>query len=251
MPVRPRTRNRRQNGNFALREATVHCLNSATPGSLMLDTRPFMVKELSTLTDDILRDLAARGQLRKVPKNTVIIKEGAPGDSMYIILAGRVKVYSEDGHGKEVILATLGPGEYVGEMVLDGGPRSANVITLEPSTFAVVSRATLREHLREDPDFAVYLVSQLIQRARSATEEIKALALMGVYGRVARLLLSLAEEVDGKLVVRQRLTQQEIAGRVGASREMIGRIMKELQAGGYLKIQGRVISMQRRPPANW
>jgi CRP/FNR family cyclic AMP-dependent transcriptional regulator len=212
---------------------------------------PATTHELSTLSDDVLRDIAARGQVRKFQKNAVIIQEGDAGDSMYIILSGRVKVYASDDSGKEVILDIFGPGEQVGEMVLDGGPRSASVVTLEPSTFAVVSRAELRDYVVQHPDFAVYLISRLIKRTRNATNNIKTLALMDVYGRVARLLLSLADDVEGKLVVRDKLTQQDIADRVGASREMISRIMKDLQAGGYLEIQDRVITMHRRPPAHW
>jgi CRP/FNR family cyclic AMP-dependent transcriptional regulator len=172
--------------------------------------------ELSTLSDDVLRDIAARGQVRKFQKNAVIIQEGDAGDSMYIILSGRVKVYASDDSGKEVILDIFGPGEQVGEMVLDGGPRSASVVTLEPSTFAVVSRTELRDYVVQHPDFAVYLISRLIKRTRNATNNIKTLALMDVYGRVARLLLSLADDVEGKLVVRDKLTQQDIADRVGA-----------------------------------
>ena len=209
------------------------------------------VHELGVLKDDILREVAARGQIRKFPKNVTIIQEGDAGDSLFIILAGKVKVYASDDNGREVIIDIFGAGEYVGEMVLDGGLRSASVMTLEPSTFAVISRADLRAHIVEHPDAAIFLITRLIKRTRKATNNIKTLALMDVYGRVANLLLSLAVEDKGKLVVPAKLTHQEIAERIGSSREMIGRIMRDLTAGGYIEVHDRTIVMTRQPPAHW
>jgi len=209
------------------------------------------VSELDNLDDDVLRQIAARGRIRKFQKNAVIIQEGDSGDSLYVILAGRVKVYASDENGREVIIEIFGPGEYVGEMVLDGGLRSASVMTLEPSTFSVLTRNELREHIAQHPDFAIYLISRLIKRTRNATNNIKTLALMDVYGRVARFLLSLAVERDGKLVVPEKFTHQDIAERVGSSREMITRIFKDLSSGGYIEVHDRVITMKRRPPAHW
>ncbi len=207
--------------------------------------------ELANLRDDALRAIAARGQLRKFQKNAVIIQEGDAGDSLYVILSGKVKVYASDDNGREVIIEIFGPGEYVGEMVLDGGPRSASVVTLEPSLFSVLTRSELREHIAQHPDFAIYLISDLIKRTRNATNNIKTLALMDVYGRVARFLLDLAVERDGKLVLREKFTHQEIAERVGSSREMITRILIDLTTGGYIEVHDRMITMNRRPPAHW
>ena len=208
-------------------------------------------RELESLRDDVLREIASRGQIRKFQKNVAIIQEGDAGDSLYVILAGKVKVYASDDDGREVVIDIFGPGEYVGEMMLDGGLRSASVMTLEPSTFAVISRADLREHIAAHPDFAIYLITNLIQRTRKATNNIKTLALMDVYGRVAGLLLTLAVDEGGKLVVAEKLTQQEIADRVGSSREMISRIMKDLATGGYIEVQHRKITLTRRPPVHW
>jgi CRP/FNR family cyclic AMP-dependent transcriptional regulator len=207
--------------------------------------------ELEVLNDEVLREIGSRGQIRKFQKNVAIILEGDIGDSLYIILAGKVKVYASDESGREVILDIFGSGEYVGEMVLDGGPRSASVMTLEPSTFAVVSRADLRKYIGEHPDSAIYLISKLIKRTRKATNNIKSLALMDVYGRVAKLLLNLAVEDGGRLVVPDKLTHQEIAERIGSSREMIGRIMKDLAVGGYIEVHDRMIVMTKHPPAHW
>jgi len=136
-------------------------------------------------------------------------------------------------------------------MSIDGSPRSASVITTEASTCAVVGRAQFRDFLHEHPDFALYLIGKLIQRARRATENVKSLGLSDVYGRLVRLLDGLARELDGRLVVAEKLTQQDIAERVGSSRDMISRLMKDLVAGGYLAVEDRTIVILKRPPAAW
>jgi CRP/FNR family cyclic AMP-dependent transcriptional regulator len=124
-------------------------------------------------------------------------------------------------------------------------------MTTEPTTCAIVSRAQFREFIRESPDFALYLIGKLIQRARRATENVKSLALSDVYGRLVRLLGSLAREVDGRMVVSEKFTQQEIAERVGASRDMISRLMKDLVAGRYLAVEDRSIVILKRLPPAW
>ena len=206
---------------------------------------------LAPLGQDLLRQIAATGVIRQFPKNTILINEGDQGDSLFIVLTGRVKVFASNAAGKEVVIAFHGPGEYVGEMSLDGAPRSASVMTAEPSTCAVVSRAQFREFILAHPDFALHLVEKLIQRVRMATENVKSLALSDVYGRLVRLLLSLAAERDGRLIVPEKLTQQDIAERVGASRDMISRLMKDLVGGGYLAVEDRTIVILRKPPPGW
>jgi CRP/FNR family cyclic AMP-dependent transcriptional regulator len=206
---------------------------------------------IAAIDDTVIRELALRGQARTFPKNTVIINEGDRGDSLFVILSGRVKVYVSDDDGKEMILETYGAAEYVGEMALDGRPRSASVMTLEPTICAVVTRDLLREALAANPDLSMRLIATLIDRARIATDTVKNLALMDVYGRVARLLLAMAREVDGKLVIPERMTQQDIADRVGASRDMISRIFKDLQTGGYVTVVDRHITIHRKPPQRW
>jgi CRP/FNR family cyclic AMP-dependent transcriptional regulator len=206
---------------------------------------------INEIGDPMVRELAKRGQVRTFPKNAVIINEGDRGDSLYIILSGKVKVYVSDDDGREMILDIYGPGDYVGEMALDGRPRSASVMTQEPTSCAVVTRDELRSAISANPDIAMALIATLIDRARIATDNVKNLALMDVYGRVARLLLSLAKEDGGKLVVPERMTQQDIADRVGASRDMISRIFKDLTIGGYVTIENRTITIHRKPPARW
>jgi len=172
-------------------------------------------------------------------------------DGLFIMLEGRVKVFVSDAQGHEVILGTHGPGEYFGEMSLDTGPRSASVITLEPCQLLVVPKDAFREFIEDHPAFAFSLIGKLIARVRTLTENVKSLALMDVYGRIARLLLELADEREGVLVIAERLTQQEIANRVGASREMVSRIMKDLTTGGYITQSREGIVLHRRPPLNW
>jgi CRP/FNR family cyclic AMP-dependent transcriptional regulator len=203
------------------------------------------------LTQDTVRAIAASGVVRQFPKNAIIINEGEHGDSLFIVLSGKVKVYASNEAGKEVVIAFHGAGEYVGEMSLDGSPRSASVMTVEPTTCAVVSRAHFREFILAHPDFALHLIEMLIQRVRVATESVKSLALTDVYGRLVRLLLSLAVDRDGRLLIPEKLTQQDIAERVGASRDMISRLMKDLVGGGYLAVEERTITILKKPPPGW
>jgi len=212
---------------------------------------PTSVDPFFPLTQDTLRAIAASGVVRTFPKNTVLIHEGDTGDSLFIVLSGKVKVYAGNEQGKEVVIDFHGPGEYVGEMSLTGAPRSASVITLEPTTCAVVGRAHFREFILACPDFALHLIEKLIDRARRATENVKSLALSDVYGRLVRLLTSLAREVDGRLVVPEKLTQQDIAERIGASRDMVSRLLKDLVSGGYLAIEGKSITVLRKLPPAW
>jgi CRP/FNR family transcriptional regulator, cyclic AMP receptor protein len=203
------------------------------------------------LPPETLKALASSSIARRFPKNAVLIHEGEQGDSLFIVLSGRLKVYASNSAGKEIVIDFHGPGECVGEMSLDGSPRSASVMTTEPTTCAIVSRTQFRDFLHEHPGFALYLIGKLIQRARRATENVKSLALSDVYGRLVRLLTELARDVDGRLVVAEKLTQQQIAERVGSSRDMITRLMKDLVAGGYLSVEERTIVILKRPPAAW
>ncbi|TAK52367.1 MAG: Crp/Fnr family transcriptional regulator [Betaproteobacteria bacterium] len=204
-----------------------------------------------TLSPAEVQALAAHAVTRTFPKGAVILNEGDPADSLYIIVSGRVKVFVADTDGREIVLLTQGPGEYFGEMMLDEGPRSASVMTLEKGTFLVIAKTGVRDFLVHNPDFAVRLMEKLIHRVRSLTASVKSLALMDVYGRVARLLLELADERDGAWVIDGRLTQQDIANRIGASREMVSRILKDLVEGGYVAVQRDRIIVNRKPPARW
>ncbi|MBI3042988.1 MAG: Crp/Fnr family transcriptional regulator [Betaproteobacteria bacterium] len=203
------------------------------------------------LSAEELRAISAHAQTRAFPRNAVVLNEGDHTDSLYIILEGRVKAFVSDPDGKEVVLSTQAAGEYFGEMVLDEGPRSASVMTLEPSKFLIVPKADFKDFLLKNPVFAVRVIEKLIHRVRALTENVKSLALMDVYGRVARLLLELAKDEGGKLVIREKLTQQDIASRVGASREMISKIFKDLSTGGYISVEQKHITINKTPPRHW
>jgi CRP/FNR family cyclic AMP-dependent transcriptional regulator len=208
--------------------------------------------QIEAITDPMVQELARRGQVRNMARNSIFIHEGEKGDSLFVILSGRVKVFVADEEGREMVLDIHGPGDYVGEMALDGRPRSASVIAMEPTVCSVLTRDALRAAIAANPDVAMNLIGTLIERARIATDNVRNLALMDVYGRVARLLLSLAtEQPDGKMIVPERLTQQDIADRVGASRDMVSRIFKDLTIGGYVTVVDRQITLNRKPPPRW
>ncbi|CAN7674454.1 Crp/Fnr family transcriptional regulator [Variovorax sp. LjRoot290] len=199
-----------------------------------------------------LRKLAALGVQRRYRTHTVLIEEGDQGDSIYIVLSGRLRAFVSDARGREVTLGLHGPGEYVGEMSLDGGLRSASVQAVEPTVCAVVARETMLRHIADEPEFALALIVRLIRRARLATESARSMALLDVYSRLRRLLEERAEtQADGTRVVAERLTHQAIASEIGCSREMVSRLLKDLETGGYLSVARRQLALQRELPARW
>lgn len=199
----------------------------------------------------LLDAIAAHGGVRKYPAQAILINEGDSSDSLYIVLSGLLRVYASSENGREVVLAEHGPGEYLGELSLDGEKRSVSVKALEPTTCCVVPGAQLREFLAGNPEFALHLTQKLIRMVRRLTEQVKSLALQDVYGRIARVLVELSDEAGDERVVRFKLTQQDIADRVGSSREMVNRVMKELTAGGYVALRDGRHVIQRKLPAAW
>ena len=203
------------------------------------------------LDDQLLRAIASRGGVRSYGAQTVLVTEDDRSDAVFIILSGRVKAYGAAEDGREVVYGTQGAGEYFGEMTLDGGPRSASIMTLEPTSCAVVPGADVRRFLTENPDFALHVIKKLIGLARASTEHVKSLALDDVYSRVTKLLRALARDEDGLLMVPDKLTQQDIAERVGSSREMVSRVFKPLSEGGYVEMRGGRIALLKKLPARW
>ena len=201
--------------------------------------------------DSAMRRLARLGRLQRFSPQTIFMVEGDLADTVHIILEGRVKVFSSDPDGREIVLNVCGAGECLGEMALDGGRRSASAITLESVNCAVVTRQNLRDAIARDPDMALKIIALLIGRARLATDKIKDLALHDVYQRVTRLLKGLSCDQAGVSVVSERLSQQEIANRVGASRDMVARVMRELVTGGYVEVDHKVIKLTRAFPTRW
>ena len=208
-------------------------------------------RTVEVLPQPLLDKLAAVATVRTFPKRAIIVTEGDDTDSLYVVLSGKARVFVADEKGREVQLNQLGTGEYFGEVTLDGGPRSASVMAVEDCRCAVVKRTEVTAFIEQHPELALHVMRKLARRVRDLTENVRSLALMDVYGRVARLLLELAEEEDGKLVIRENLTHKDIASRVGASREMISRIFSDLTAVGYVvKENGRLVIM-RKPPPRW
>lgn len=200
---------------------------------------------------DALKALVERGEVRRYRKGTLLIQEGDVGDTLFIILEGRMRAFSSGDNDREITYGVYGPGEYMGELSLDGGPRSASVITLEACRCAVVTRRTLEQFIAERPEFAFELLAKVIRRARRATESARDLALLDVYGRVRRLFDSIAVERDGTRLIPEKLTHQEIADRVGSSREMISRLLKDLSEGGYISVSEKLITLRKPLPPNW
>lgn len=204
--------------------------------------------QFAAIRESLLRTVAEQGRITTFPKDTMIIREGEHGDTMFVILSGRVKVFSSSREGKEVILDMHGPGETIGEMALDEGLRSASVVTLEPTTCSLISRDMMRRYVTANPDFALQLIAKLIRRTRIAVENVKRLALLDVYGRLTALLTSLTPGQCGIGLLTERMTQQELAERVGASRDMVSRILHDLAEGGYVAIRSRRIEVLKRIP---
>ena len=199
-----------------------------------------------------LRQLALRGELKRYRKGVTLIHEGEQGDTLYILLAGRARAFGSDDNGREITYGTYGAGEYLGEISLDGGPRSASVTTLEPTHCVLVTRQTLLQHIAEHPEFVFDLLAQVIRLARAATLSTKQLALSNVYGRLVSLLNELAvPQPDGTRLIAERLTHQEMANRLGCSREMVSRLMKDLEKGNHLRPMHGGYELNRRLPTQW
>lgn len=193
----------------------------------------------AALPEAQLHQLASTARQKRFAKSAIVLSQGDDTDSMYILVSGRIKVSISDDEGKEVILSMLGPGEFFGEMALiDDHPRSANIETMETTECLVVSKDDFKRFLAANFDMALSFMKELVKRLRAADKKIESLALMDVYGRVARALLDMAEEApDGRLLIRRKLTKQDIARMIGASREMVSRVMKDLEERGFIEVR--------------
>jgi len=202
------------------------------------------------LSAEDLAEISQHAVTRQFKPRTVLVSEGEKTDALYIILEGKVRAYVSDADGREAVLSVMGPGEYFGEIALDEGPRSASVITLEPCRMLVVPREDFADFVKRNPAFAMHFIYRLIGRVRTLTDNVRSLALMDAYGRVARLLLE-TSLTEGGMQYVPKLTQVEIASRVGCSREMVSRIFKDLVQGRYITVEPERIVINRKPPAKW
>ena len=183
---------------------------------------------------------------KSYPKGSVILFEDDPGDSLFVVREGRVKVVLIGEDGREVILGVLGIGEYFGELsLIDDRPRSAHVIAMEDSNLLVLRREDFRRRVESSPNVAWALLTELSRRLRRADDKIGGLVLLDVPGRIARLLLDLAEE-SGSNAVEKSLTHQTIAQMIGASRETVSRAMKDFQDAGWITVERRRIAIADR-----
>jgi len=195
--------------------------------------------------------VAVQTVIQKLSKNTLVVSQGDNTDTFYVIIDGKVDVFLQNDKGKEIIINTLGPCESFGELAPLGRiPRQASVITTEESTFGIISKQVIMDAILSKPAVGMRMIELLITRIQDLTDEVSSLALDDVYNRVVRVLYKHADEVGEKLVT-EKLTQQDIASRVGATREMVHRILKELKTGGYISIEGKQITIEKKLPPGW
>jgi CRP/FNR family transcriptional regulator, cyclic AMP receptor protein len=214
---------------------------ATTVSTAMLKAVPLF----SSVPEEQLRMLASVVTRKSAPRSSTVMSSGDATDSLYIVLSGRLKVMMSDAEGKEVILSILGPSEFFGEMgLIDDSPRSASVVAIEACELLSIAKRDFKKCLAENFEMSMAVMRGLVRRLREADRKIGSLALLDVYGRVARLLLDMSENVEGEKVVTKRLPKQDIAKMIGASREMVSRVMKDLQMGGYIEVRGSNIVLR-------
>lgn len=201
--------------------------------------------DLSESDHNLLVQVAVR---RTYPRHTLLIQEGDPGESLYLLRKGRAKVYLGNDGGREVIVAILGPGDFFGELALiDDAKCSANVMTLEESEFVSIGKREFRQVLASSSGMAIHLLKALTSRLREADLQIEALALKDVQARVVQALESLAEPDGNERVIPARITHRDIAAMVGASREVVTRIFRSLEERGIVRVNGRRVALVAMP----
>lgn len=195
------------------------------------------------LLETQLEQLAAMALPRKAARHATIVRAGESTDSLFIIVSGSAKVLNRDEEGREVILTLLAAGECFGEMgLIDGSPRSADVIANEACELLVIAKRDFVGALASNFDLSLNIMKNLVLRLREANRKIESLALMDVYGRVAKLLLDFSVDEHGVRVIRKKVSKQDMAKMVGASREMVSRVMKDLETSGYIRVEeGRIV----------
>lgn len=192
----------------------------------------------STLTQAQAESVADAVIKRRFKRGEVIVEQGKKSNFLAIVLTGRARVVTQDNRGREVILATMNPGDYIGEMsLIDNQPHSATVRAEVQTDVLILGRVEFARCLPENTSMAYAVMKGLVQRLRQADRKIESLALMDVYGRVARVLLEFAQEdSSGRLVIRERVSRQDVAKMIGASREMVSRVMKDLEDRGFIEM---------------
>lgn len=204
------------------------------------------------LPADLLEELLRHGTILRYAADEILFREDDKPDHVFILLSGQLMVYSIGNNDQQIVYSILQPGEMLGEMMLDGGLRSASVKALTDAKCCVITGEVAVGLLRNAPDFAEYLVHKLIWRVRHLTRQNRSLALNDVYERVAALLEEQAVTDGDTRRIPRVLTQQEIASRVGASREMVGKILRNLMHGGFIaKDADRRMMIVKKLPKGW
>ena len=209
-------------------------------------TDPFEQAPMS----DSLRALARRGVASRLRKGVQIITEGDRGDSITIVLSGGLRAYTVGDDGNELTYALYGPGDYVGEMGLDGGPRSANVETTQASLCVLVTRATLEQHLADDPAFAFELLARVIRSARAATKGLRQIALNGVYKNLKKLIEDQAQD-RMPYAWDPAPSHKEIGQMLGCTSAMVTTVLGDMKRGGYVEVGRRRLVLLRPWPPGW
>ena len=198
----------------------------------------------SGLDETELERLSRVATRRRAGRGEQVVRAGESADVLLILLTGRAKVTNFDEEGREIILAWLGPGEFFGEMgLIDGSPRSASVVAVENCELLSIGKNEFQRCMQDNFQVVLKLMQILVRRLREADRNIESLALLDVYGRVARLLLDMSEEEGGKRMVKQKISKQDMARMIGASREMVSKVMRDLEVGGYIISEGDQITI--------
>jgi CRP/FNR family transcriptional regulator, cyclic AMP receptor protein len=190
----------------------------------------------SSLKQEQLAVLAANTKKQRYKRGEVLLKQGETSQALYVMVVGRASVIARDSQGKEIILASVKQGDYLGEMsVLDGMPHSADVVVDIQTDVLILGRSELLACLKDSPTASISMMRELVGRLRRADEKIESLALMDVYGRVARVLLDMAtKNQDGTWSIKSKISKQTVAKMIGASREMVSKVFKTLEQKGVI-----------------
>ena len=195
----------------------------------------------------VLQLLAAQGMLRSFKKGALVFQDGEMGDSIYILIEGRVRAFGSSISGKEITYGYVNTGEYFGEMTLDGGTRSASVEAVEPCVCSMVSNMQVLAFMEQHNAFAREMLHTVIARARQSTKSARDIALLDVYTRLKHIVEKHAPTIGSSV----NISHAQLAADIGASREMVSKLLKDLEQGGYIEMKSRLLTVLKKLPARW
>lgn len=223
-------------------------MNSKLPG-FSIDKLLRNVPLFHELDNEDMEPIVQSARREEHKKNTTLMREGDEGDSLFIVLAGMVRIYIDDEDGQEHTLYMSGPESYFGEVaLLDGSSRTASAVTTETTTLLRIPRNVFLKSVHQKPDIALHMLSSMTQRLRKATDDIRVLALKSTYQRLALKLIELSEERDGTISLQRNYSQSDLANMIGASREAVSKILKELEQHDFIEKTGKQIVIKRSLP---